>query len=38
MSKNFKGGGCWSGYLESSVEGDYFVIAKYDLEAERYWF
>ena len=38
MSKNVRGGGCWHGYLESSVGGDYPVIAKSDLEAGRYRF
>ena len=35
---NLKGGGCWPGYLEASVEGDYMVIAKSSLESGRYRF
>jgi uncharacterized membrane protein len=35
---NLKGGGCWPGYLEATIEGDYMVIAKSSLEAGRYRF
>ena len=35
---NLKGGGCWPGYLEMSVEGDYMIIAKSNLESGRYRF
>lgn len=35
---NLKGGGCWPGYLESSTEGEYLVIAKSSLEGGRYRF
>jgi len=37
-TKNLKGGGCWPGYLPSTIEGDYLVIKKTDLEAGRYRF
>ena len=37
-TQNIRGGGCWPGYLPSSVEGDYLVIKKSDLEAGRYRF
>jgi uncharacterized membrane protein len=37
-TKNLKGGGCWPGYLPSSVEGDYLVMKKTDLEAGKYRF
>ena len=37
-TKNLAGGGCWPGYLESSVEGDYLIIAKSSLDAGRYRF
>lgn len=35
---NLKGGGCWPGYLEANVEGDYLVITKTGLESGRYRF
>jgi uncharacterized membrane protein len=35
---NLKGGGCWPGYLEARIEGDYMVIVKSSLEAGRYRF
>jgi uncharacterized membrane protein len=35
---NLKGGGCWPGYLEASIDGDYMVIAKSSLESGRYRF
>ncbi len=33
------GGGCWPGYLENTIEGDYIVIKKSDLDAgeKRYF-
>jgi len=33
------GGGCWPGYLENSIEGDYIVIKKSDLDTggKRYF-
>ena len=37
-TQNLKGGGCWPGYLPSSIEGDYMVIQKSDLEKGRYRF
>jgi uncharacterized membrane protein len=37
-TKNLKGGGCWPGYLPSSIEGDYLVIQKSDLEEGDYRF
>ena len=37
-TKNLKGGGCWPGYLPSTVEGDYLVIKKSDLAAGSYRF
>jgi len=37
-TQNLKGGGCWPGYLESTAEGDYLVIAKASLESGRYRF
>ena len=36
--KNIYGGGCWPGYLPSSVEGDSLVIKTSDLEKGRYRF
>ena len=36
--KNIYGGGCWPGYLESSIEGDFVVIKKSDLENGGYNF
>ena len=37
-TKNLAGGGCWPGYLPSTIEGDYVVIKKSDLEAGKYRF
>ena len=37
-TKNIMGGGCWPGYLPKSIEGDFLVIKKFDLEAGRYRF
>jgi hypothetical protein len=37
-TKNLKGGGCWPGYLPSTVEGDFLVIRKSDLAAGSYRF
>lgn len=37
-TKNLRGGGCWPGYLPSSVEGDQIIIKEADLEAGRYRF
>ena len=37
-TKNLKGGGCWPGYLPNSIEGDYFVIKKSDLDKGAYRF
>src|SRR3990167_6829294 len=37
-TRNLRGGGCWPGYLPSSVEGDYLSIKKSDLESGRYRF
>jgi len=37
-TKNLGGGGCWPGYLESFVEGDYLVITKSSLQAGSYRF
>jgi uncharacterized membrane protein len=37
-TKNLRGGGCWPGYLPSSVEGDQLIIQKSDLEAGKYRF
>lgn len=34
-SKNRNPGGCWPGYLPSSVEGGYLIIRKQDLEERR---
>ncbi|MBU7023040.1 MAG: DUF2318 domain-containing protein [Theionarchaea archaeon] len=34
-SKNRNPGGCWPGYLPSSVEGEYLIIRKQDLEERR---
>ena len=31
-------GGCWPGYLQSSIQGDYLVISKQALEVGRYRF
>ena len=37
-TKNLRGGGCWPGYLPSSVEGENLIIKKSDLESGRYRF
>jgi len=37
-TENRNPGGCWPGYLPSSVEGDSLVIKKSDLEGGRYRF
>lgn len=37
-TENTKGGGCWPGYLPSSIEGDNLVIKISDLEKGRYRF
>lgn len=37
-TKNLRGGGCWPGYLPRTIEGDFLVIKKSDLEAGRYRF
>ena len=37
-TKNKKGGGCWPGYLESSIEGNELIIKKSDLEKDMYRF
>jgi uncharacterized membrane protein len=37
-TKNLRGGGCWPGYLPSSVEGDQLVIKISDLEKGDYRF
>jgi uncharacterized membrane protein len=37
-TKNLRGGGCWPGYLPNTVEGDYIVIKKFDLESGAYRF
>jgi len=37
-AENLRGGGCWPGYLPSSVEGDQIVIKVTDLEDGKYRF
>ena len=37
-TKNTKGGGCWPGYLPSTVSGDSLTINKADLEAGAWRF
>jgi uncharacterized membrane protein len=37
-TENKKPGGCWPGYLPSTVEGDNLVIKKSDLESGRWMF
>lgn len=36
--KNINGGGCWPGYLSNTIEGDFIVIKKSDLENGGYTF
>jgi len=35
---NLGGGGCWPGYLQAKVEGEYLVMTKTALESGRYRF
>jgi uncharacterized membrane protein len=37
-TKNQAGGGCWPGYLPSTIEGDSLVIKKSDLEKGKFRF
>jgi uncharacterized membrane protein len=37
-TQNLRGGGCWPGYLPSTVEGEYLIIQKFDLDNGRYRF
>ncbi|MBW6461611.1 MAG: DUF2318 domain-containing protein [DPANN group archaeon] len=37
-TKNKKGGGCWPGYLESSIEGNDLILKRSDLEKDMYRF
>jgi len=37
-TENLAGGGCWSGYLPSKVEGEYLVIKETDLNKGAYRF
>ncbi|MBC8434988.1 DUF2318 domain-containing protein [archaeon] len=37
-TQNLRGGGCWPGFLRSSIDGEYLIIKKTDLENGRYRF
>lgn len=37
-TKNLGGGGCWPGYLPSTIEGDFLVIKASDIESGSYRF